>query len=302
MLSYRVILDVPLPLAVFVSRLLAAHRREIGTRDGTRALTCWKQAVFTLAWFRDRPDIRRLGQGFGISQATAYRYKDEAVEVLAAKAPTLREALDKAVEQGLPYLILDGTLISSDRCADKKTSRKGKEIDKWYSGKAHEPAGNVQALAAPGGVPLWVSDVLPGSTHDLTAARELVLPEARPYLKDLPVLADSGYEGAGAGVHVPVKKPAGGGTRPRHENPQRAAAIPALPGRTRLRPDVPAVAGPAAGHGQPDHDRRHREISARPRAIRAQDDQLKVAEKTSVGAGTLGARDAEKRTPSNGRG
>jgi hypothetical protein len=178
-LSYRVTLDVPLPLVLFVSGLLAAHRRE-------------------------------LGAGFGISQATAYRYKDEAVEVLAAKAPTLIEALGKAIEQGLPYLILDGTLISSDRCADKKTSRKGKEIDKWYSGKAHEPAGNVQALAAPGGVPLWVSDVLPGSTHDLTAARDLVLPEARPHLKDLPILADSGYEGAGAGVHVPVKKPASG--------------------------------------------------------------------------------------------
>ena len=57
--------------------------------------------------------------------------------MLAAKAPTLREALERAVEQGLPYLILDGTLIASDRCADKKTSRKGKEIDKWYSGKAH---------------------------------------------------------------------------------------------------------------------------------------------------------------------
>ena len=129
MLSYRVTLDVPFHLAVFVSRLLAGHRRELGTRTGTRALTCWKQAVFALAWFRDRPDIRRLGQGFGISQATAYRYKDEAAEVLAAKAPTLRQALEKAVEQGLPYLILDGTLIASDRCADKKTSRKGKEID-----------------------------------------------------------------------------------------------------------------------------------------------------------------------------
>ena len=208
MLSYRVTLDVPLPLVLFVSRLLADHRREIGTRDGTRALTCWKQAVFALAWFRDRPDIRRLGQGCGISQATAYRYKDEVIEVLAATAPTLREALDKAAGQGLPYLILDGTLISSDRCAGKKTSKKGREIDRWYSGKAHHPAGNVQALAAPGGVPLWVSDVLPGSTHDLTAARELVLPEARPYLKNLPILADSGYEGAGAGVHVPVKKPA----------------------------------------------------------------------------------------------
>jgi DDE superfamily endonuclease len=53
--------------------------------------------------------------------------------------------------------------------------------------------------------------VLPGSTHDLTAGREHVLPRARPYLKDLPFLADSGYEGAGAGAHVPVKKPAGSG-------------------------------------------------------------------------------------------
>jgi DDE superfamily endonuclease len=53
--------------------------------------------------------------------------------------------------------------------------------------------------------------VLPGSTHDLTAAREHVLPQAGQYLQDLPVLADSGYEGAGARVHVPVKKPAGGG-------------------------------------------------------------------------------------------
>ncbi len=210
MISYRVTLDVPFQLVLFVSRLLAGHRRELGTRAGTRALTCWKQAIFALAWFRDRPDIRRLGQGFGISQATAYRYKDEALEVLAAKAPSLRQALERAVEQGLPYLILDGTLIASDRCAERKISRKGKEVHKWYSGKARRPAGNVQGLAAPRGMPLWVSGALPGSTYDLTAARELVLPEARPYLKDLPFLADSGFEGAGAGALVPVKKPARG--------------------------------------------------------------------------------------------
>jgi len=208
-LSYRVTLDVPVQLVWFVSRLLADRRREIGTRRGTRALTCFRQAVFVLAWFRDRPDIRRLGQGSGISQATAYRYLTEAVEVLAARAPSLFEALDKAKDQGLPYLILDGAVVASDRCAEKKTSRKGREIDRWYSGKAHHPGGNIQALSAPRGVPLWVSDVLPGSTHDLTAARELVLPQARPYLKDLPFLADSGYEGAGAGVHVPVRKLAG---------------------------------------------------------------------------------------------
>jgi DDE superfamily endonuclease len=130
--------------------------------------------------------------------------------VLAAKAPSLREALENAAGLGLPYLILDGTLVAPDRCADKKTSREGREIDKRYSGKAHHPAGNLQALAAPSGVPLWVWDVLPGRTHDLTAARELVLPDARPYLKGLPFLADSGYEGAGAGVLVPVKKAARG--------------------------------------------------------------------------------------------
>jgi len=207
-LSYRVMLDVPFQLTVYVSEVLAEHRGEVGTRRGTRKLTCWKQAVFVLAWFRDRPDIPRLGRGFGLSQATAYRYIAEAIEVLAARAPSLRQALEKAIELGLPYLILDGTIVAADRCAEKKISKKGKEIDSWYSGKAHRCGGNIQALAAPRGVPLWVSDVVPGSVHDLTAARELVLPQARPYLKDLPFLADSGYEGAGAGVHVPVKKPA----------------------------------------------------------------------------------------------
>ena len=102
MLSYRVILDVPLPLAVFVSRLLAAHRREIGTRDGTRALTCWKQAVFTLAWFRDRPDIRRLGQGFGISQATAYRYRMRPSRSSPRRRPRCARSSTRPLSRGFP--------------------------------------------------------------------------------------------------------------------------------------------------------------------------------------------------------
>jgi hypothetical protein len=54
-----------------MSRGCWPRRREIGTRRGTRALSTWRQAVFTLAWFGDRPDIARLGRGFGISQAIA---------------------------------------------------------------------------------------------------------------------------------------------------------------------------------------------------------------------------------------
>jgi hypothetical protein len=208
-LAYRVILDVPTELALYLARLLRERRREIGTRHGTRALSCWRQALFALAWFRDRPDVARLGKGFGISQATAYRYLTEAVDVLAAQAPALREALERAKEQGLTYLILDGKVVTADRSTEKTTSRQGREIDRWYSGKAHKFGGNIQGLFAPDGIPLWLSTVLPGGAHDITAAREHVLPGLRPYLKDLPVLADSGCEGAGTGIHVPVRKPPG---------------------------------------------------------------------------------------------
>ena len=115
MVSYRVMLDVPRELVLFVSGLLAAHRREIGTRKGTRRLGCYRQAVFGLAWFRDKGDIPRLGRGFGLPQSTAYRYLDEVIEVLAARAPGLREQLERALAEGVPYLILDGKVAGTCR-------------------------------------------------------------------------------------------------------------------------------------------------------------------------------------------
>ncbi len=54
-ISYRVGLDGPARLALFVSRLLRERRRQIGTWSGTGALSCRRQAMFALAWFRDRP-------------------------------------------------------------------------------------------------------------------------------------------------------------------------------------------------------------------------------------------------------
>jgi DDE superfamily endonuclease len=207
--SYRVMLDVPRELVLFVSGLLAARRRQIGTRRGTRKLGCYRQALFALAWFRDKGDIPRLGAGFGLAQSTAYRYLDEVIEVLAARAPGLRETLERALAEGTPYLILDGKVVDTDRCREKTLSRKGKTIDLWYAGKTHDFGGNIQALFYPSGIPLWVSDVLPGNVHDLAAARENVLAVLRPFLDAVPALADPGYEGAGHGIHVPVKKPAG---------------------------------------------------------------------------------------------
>ena len=208
MLSYRVMLDVPIQLASFLADLLADHRREIGTRRGTRALTCWKQAVFALAWFRDRPDIPGSATASGSPRPPPTGTWTKPSGCWQPRARPARGA-GEGTEQGLPYLILDGKVVAADRCKEKTISRKGREIDRWYSGKAHGFGGNIKALFTPGGIPLWVSAVLPaGSTTSPPPASCLAI--LRPFLKDLPVLADSGYEGAGCGIHVPVKSPAGG--------------------------------------------------------------------------------------------
>jgi hypothetical protein len=88
-------------------------------------------------------------------------------------------------------VILDGTVIACDRCKEPAISVKGEVIDLWYSGKAHAHGGNIQAVIAPDGFPLWVSGAEPGSMHDLTAARIHALPA--PYqaaAAGLPALAD----------------------------------------------------------------------------------------------------------------
>jgi DDE superfamily endonuclease len=212
-IAYRAMLDVPRELACYLSRLLRAERRRRGTRTDARALTCFGQATLGLRWFRQNADVTALARDAGISRATGYRYLEEVIAVLAEHAPDLHDALRRATAEGLSHVILDGKVFSADRCGQKTTSVKGKQIDLWFSGKAHKSGGNIQALSAPNGVPLWVSAVEPGSTHDLTAAREHALGAlywAASQL-DLPTLADGGYGGAGIGVHTPIKQPADGG-------------------------------------------------------------------------------------------
>ncbi|HEX3778625.1 MAG TPA: transposase family protein [Pseudonocardiaceae bacterium] len=213
MIAYRATLDVSRELAEYLSHLLRTERRRRGTRTNARALTCFRQAMLGLRWFRQNAEVTALARDAGISRATGYRYLDEVITVLADQAPDLHDALNRAKTEDLPFVILDGKVFSADRCSEKTTSVKGKQIDLWYSGKAHEPGGNIQALSAPNGVPLWVSDVEPGSVHDLTAAREHVLGAlywAASQL-NLPTLADGGYSGSGIGVHTPIKQPADGG-------------------------------------------------------------------------------------------
>jgi hypothetical protein len=213
-------LDVPRELVRFVAGLLRAERRQRGTRRGGRALTCWYQALMVLVWYRKHENLRLLAAGFKISQATAYRYRDEVIAVLQAQRPDLYEALHRVADEGWTHVIIDGKLFRTDRCAETTTSVKGKTINAWYSGKHHDFGGNIQAIFRPDGLPIWLSEVAPGHDHDLTVARTqkiiTALVWAAASLK-LSTLADSGYDGAGQGIHTPIKTPPGGHMAPDNE-------------------------------------------------------------------------------------
>lgn len=181
----------------------------------------------------------------------AYRYVEEVIAVLADQAPDLHEALERARDQGFPHVILDGTIICADRCREKTVSVQGELIDVWYSGKAHTHGGNIQAVTAPDGFPLWVSVAEPGSVYDITAARIHALPALyRAAATVLPTLADPGYDGAGIGIHIPVKQPRTGGS-------SISALAPATPSSAVCAAWAnadsrcsPALAHPAAHHRQ----------------------------------------------------
>lgn len=135
----------------------------------------------------------QLAAGFDIGIATVYRYIREAVEALAALAPSLAEAMKTIRTKA--FVILDGTLMPIDRIATDTP---------YYSGKHKRHGMNVQILTGPFGRLLWASPALPGSTHDLTAARQHCIIEALADA-ELKCWADKAYQGAGGPVRVPFR-------------------------------------------------------------------------------------------------
>ena len=113
--------------------------------------------------------------------------------------------LEAGQAAGWTHVVLDGTLIRTDRC---RTKNPDTGHDLWFSGKHKAHGGNVQIVSDPDGHPVAVSEVEPGSVHDLAAARRtgfLGAVYAAAALLGLPALADKGYHGAGAGVLTPTK-------------------------------------------------------------------------------------------------
>jgi transposase-like protein len=81
------------------------HRRNL-LRTRWRRLTPGKQARLVLAHLRTGETYSDLAAGFTIGTSTVYRYLREGIELLAAMAPTLDEAI--TVAQHKAFVVLDG--------------------------------------------------------------------------------------------------------------------------------------------------------------------------------------------------
>ncbi|WP_405676412.1 transposase family protein [Streptomyces sp. NBC_00868] len=191
MLVYPSSIDLSSRTLRHLTRQRAAHRREIGTR--WRRLPVGRQALLALAHLRCGDTYAQLAAGFEIGIATVYRYIREAVEVLAAQAQTLAEAMTTVRTKA--YVILDSTLLPIDRIAADTP---------YYSGKHKRHGMNVQVITDPFSRLLWASAALPGSTHDLTAAREHGIIDALA-TAGLKCWADKAYQEAGRHVRVPFR-------------------------------------------------------------------------------------------------
>ncbi len=192
MLFYRAALPLSRKTLTFVARVIRRHRILIGS--------CWRklnpgqQALLVLVYLRKGDTFAELAAGFGVGTATAWRYVNETVALLAARAPKLRTAVRDAKKAGYAYVVVDGTLIAIDRVAADRP---------FYSGKHRRHGMNLQVIASPDGDILWVSGALPGSVHDKKAEWIWgVLAELEA--AGLVTLADKGYQGS-AYAKIPYK-------------------------------------------------------------------------------------------------
>jgi hypothetical protein len=191
-LFYRAALPLSSRTLTFVAGIIRRHRASIGSP--WRKLNPARQALRVLAYLRKGETFAELAARFAVGTTTAWRYVNETVDLLAARAPKLRTAARDAVKAGHAYVVLDGTLIPVDRVAADRP---------FYSGKHKRHGMNLQVIASPAGDILWVSGALPGAVHDKNAEWIWgVLAELEA--AGLVVLADKGYQGS-THAQIPYK-------------------------------------------------------------------------------------------------
>jgi Helix-turn-helix of DDE superfamily endonuclease len=115
MLFYRAALPLSSRALAYAAGIIRRHRKSAGSR--WRKLNPGKQALLVLVYLRKGETFSELAAGFGIGTTTAWRYVNETVSLLAARAPKLRKAVRDAKKARRAYVVVDGTLIPIDRVA-----------------------------------------------------------------------------------------------------------------------------------------------------------------------------------------
>jgi DDE superfamily endonuclease/Helix-turn-helix of DDE superfamily endonuclease len=246
MLFYRAALPLSSRTLTFAAGIIRRHRAAIGSP--WRKLNPGQQALLALVYLRKGETFAEVAAGFEVGTTTAWRYVNETVALLAARAPKLRKAVRDAKKAGHAYVVLDGTLIPVDRVAADRP---------FYSGKHRKHGMNLQVIASPDGDILWVSGALPGSVHDKKAEWIWgVLAELKA--AGLVTLADKGYQGS-AYAKIPYR----GRNKPESQKQaNKAHAKLRSPGeranaqlKTSSRPGA-SSASCAAAPGAPDNSPR----------------------------------------------
>jgi hypothetical protein len=124
MLFYRAALPLSSRTLTYLAGIIRRHRAWIGSC--WRKLNPGRQALLVLACLRKGEAFADLAAGFGVGTATAWRYVNEIVALLAARAPKLRQAVRDVKKAWYAYVVLDGTLIPVDRVAADRPSCSGK--------------------------------------------------------------------------------------------------------------------------------------------------------------------------------
>jgi hypothetical protein len=140
MLFYRAALPLSRSTLDYLAGVVRRHRKKIGSC--WRKLSPGRQALLVLAHLRNGETFAALAAGFGIGTATAWRYVQETVALLGARAPKLDAALRSASQRGHAFVVIDGTLIPIDRVAADRP---------FYSGKHRKHGMNLQVIATPHG-------------------------------------------------------------------------------------------------------------------------------------------------------
>jgi hypothetical protein len=147
-----------LPLSTHtVNHLAGLLRRHLkAIRSRWRMLPPDRIAVIVLAVLRHDQRLADMADGNNVSESTVRRWRDELIALLAAQAPCLDRALKRVAKTGREVVLIDGTLIPTQR-------RTGRANRRNYSGKHHHHGLHFLALTDERGRLIWISAAGPAA-------------------------------------------------------------------------------------------------------------------------------------------